>query len=185
MFSNNCEFKFFFFSSEWNTVRDYLLSGEINHLNRAYDLILMWKLKYSFLPTYVESTLCILQVALKEYKLNNKNDGLIPTSDEHDLQLSYSTALIRFVNHVSNLVAHKHDKTLYSSAKLQNIPDWIVNIRHEAAHLQNLPSLDALHAAIKISFQWLIVGILHEIKNSLLFDKQINFKHSIYRKITG
>lgn len=137
-------------------------------MSRGCDTILMWKLKYDALPAYIESTLTLLQVIIKKHYMMTSNNQPLSSLEEHELQLACSTALIRFVNHVSSIATGKGN-SLYWSAKIQNIPDWIVNMRHEAAHGQHLPSLDAFGIALNISLKWLLVGDYNMSKVSFNF----------------
>lgn len=72
------------------------------------------------------------------------------------LQLSYSTALVRFVNHVSSSTSKMGD-TLYLAASKQDIPDWVINLRHDIAHSSSLPCSDLLESALQLAYQWLLV----------------------------
>ena len=135
----------------------------MDNVNKAYETMLMWKLRNPNLPAYVECTIGLLDVMIQEHKkllLYQESDQL-PLTIENDLRLSYSAALIRFVNHVSSVSSYKGD-TLYLAAKTQNIPDWVINLRHDASHNQILPQLDCLHIAVKLCFKWLIVSIVNE-----------------------
>lgn len=126
-------------------------------LTKALQTILIWKLRFHDLPAYVESTLSILQVIVKEYYTDYSNNFLLSMLEEHDLKLTYSMALIRFVNHVSSLTSDRCD-SMYYSAKTNKLPDWIINMRHDAAHSQSLPDLDAFHLAAEVSLKWLLVS---------------------------
>ncbi|KAK6628341.1 hypothetical protein RUM43_002153 [Polyplax serrata] len=142
--------------SEWDGVRKQIASWDATQFIQGYETILMWKLKHHSLPAFVESTLSILHVMIKEHRLINGMQNLsLPILEEQDLRMACSMALIRFVNHVSS-VANTKGESLYLSAKTQNIPDWIINMRHEAAHSQDLPTLEAFHSALKISLKWLL-----------------------------
>ncbi|EZA52287.1 Protein LAS1 [Ooceraea biroi] len=73
---------------------------------------------------------------------------------EHDLSLMYSTTIMRLLNHISNL-GHTRETSLFKIADQLRIPAWIVNLRHEAAHGHELPSISVLRIAINILLKWL------------------------------
>lgn len=83
-------------------------------------------------------------------------DGQLPSFYEEDLRLMYATSIMRFINHITH-VGYTKQSTLYEIAKQLNIPEWIVNIRHEAAHGKDLPSLSALRIATNFLLTWLHV----------------------------
>lgn len=52
-----------------------------------------------------------------------------------------------------------NERSLYTMANRHNIPDWIINLRHETAHGNMLPSLCLLRSAALIILKWLGVSI--------------------------
>jgi len=91
---------------------------------------------------------------------NISEDPLL--SSETSLQLAYSTALVRFVNNLTS-AATKFKDSMYLTAHKQNIPDWVINLRHDVAHSASLPPLPLLHQAIHLARQWLIVSLTFSI----------------------
>jgi ribosomal biogenesis protein LAS1 len=77
-------------------------------------------------------------------------------SYENDLSLMYSTAIMRFLNHICN-IGHTKEASLFKIANQLKIPEWIVNLRHQAAHGYQLPSISILRIAINVLFEWLHV----------------------------
>lgn len=109
------------------------------------------------LPVGVECTLLILQVCLRDREWSPKIDnGELPMYSENDLSLIYSTTIMRFFNHITNIEYIKHT-SLLKVAKLVKLPTWIINIRHQAAHGHELPSIAVLRIAINILLHWLHV----------------------------
>lgn len=49
--------------------------------------------------------------------------------------------------------------TLYMKAAKLNIPEWIINLRHDAAHGISLPDLNLLRTATMFISKWLQVSI--------------------------
>lgn len=138
-----------------------LLSDNMDNLIKGYETMLMWKLRNPNLPAHVECTVGLLEVMIQEYKTLTllKQNETMPLITENNLRLSYSAALIRFVNHVSSVSPSNRD-TLFNTARTHNIPDWIISMRHDVSHGQTLPQLDALHIAAKLCFKWLIVSTI-------------------------
>lgn len=111
------------------------------------------------LPVGVDSTLSILQVCLCDRDWSSKiHDEKLPMYCENDLSLMYSTTIMRFLNHMSNIGQTKQT-SLFHIAKQLKIPEWIVHLRHNAAHGYELASLSVLRIAINILFEWLHVCI--------------------------
>lgn len=54
--------------------------------------------------------------------------------------------------------------SMYKMAEQHKIPDWLINLRHEAAHGNSVPALYMLRQASDIILQWLQVNLLS--KNS-------------------
>ena len=84
-------------------------------------------------------------------------DGSLPQYREQELQIMYSVALLRFLNHFTPLVKSNVNESLYDLAKKLHIPDWVVNIRHETAHSHTLPSLSVLREAAHFCLDWIHV----------------------------
>lgn len=96
------------------------------------------------------------QVSEQDESEENINKLLFST--EAHLQLLFSTALIRFVNHLFASTSHEGD-TLYVAAHKQDIPDWVINLRHASSHSASLPPLPLLESALDIAKKWLLVSI--------------------------
>ncbi|KAL1461835.1 hypothetical protein WDU94_013703 [Cyamophila willieti] len=136
---------------EWNLVYRLVYSSNIEDMKKAYRRLLVWKSRVENLPAGVECTLGILQVRLREMELATLNQSII---SHEDLQLMYSTAIIRFLNMIAELEQGR-PSTLYSKAQGMAIPSWIVNLRHDAAHSSVLPPLHSLKSASDFIFNWL------------------------------
>lgn len=48
---------------------------------------------------------------------------------------------------------------MYKMAEQHKIPDWLINLRHEAAHGNSVPALYMLRQASDIILQWLQVNL--------------------------
>lgn len=75
--------------------------------------------------------------------------------------------LYRFLNHLS--VMSNCKDSMYKMAKQQKIPDWLINLRHEAAHGNSLPALYLLRQASDIIMLWLKVNFLPNSRLMLIY----------------
>nr|XP_012142419.1 PREDICTED: uncharacterized protein LOC100878146 isoform X2 [Megachile rotundata] len=107
------------------------------------------------LPVGVDCTLSIMQVCLRDREWTPKiNSGELSINYENDLCLMYSTTIMRILNHISN-IGHTKQTSLFQIAKQLNIPEWIVNLRHDTAHGYELPSIGVLRIAANILLAWI------------------------------
>ena len=106
-----------------------------------------------------QCTLDLIQVCLKDREVWPQiESGLLPRYHECDLQFMYSMAVLRFLNHLSAVDKNKA-QSLYDMAAQLHIPDWVVNIRHDASHSRSLPSLSILREAAHFCLEWIHVTI--------------------------
>jgi ribosomal biogenesis protein LAS1 len=105
-----------------------------------------------------QCTLDLIQVCLRDKEMSQQiASGLLPSYHECDMQFMYSMAVVRFLNHLSALDKTKA-QSLYDMAAKLHIPDWVVNIRHDASHSHNLPSLSILREAAQFCLEWIHVS---------------------------
>lgn len=106
-----------------------------------------------------------MQVCVRDREWTPKiNNGELPITYENDLCLMYSTTIMRILNHISN-IGHTKQTSLFQIAKQLNIPEWIVNLRHDTAHGYEVPSIGVLRIAVNILLAWLHVCIfLYQLK---------------------
>lgn len=136
-----------FNSAEWFKVYDDIFSENSNKQD-ALNLLQIWKARSPSLPSGIESTLCLLQVHLQDLQDD------VDVAREQILRLAYSTAIMRFVNHMLDTETVK-GSSFYEAAKNLGFPDWLVDLRHDTAHNFSLPTLELLRNACHISLQWL------------------------------
>lgn len=140
---------------EWHDVYRKIYSNDTAQQIKAYETLLAWKARMPKLPVGVDCTLWILQACLRDREWTSKIDsGELPMYHENDLSLMYSTTIMRFLNHISHVGATKQE-SLFKIAEQMKIPSWIVNLRHEAAHGHELPSIGLLRIAMNILLCWL------------------------------
>lgn len=82
-----------------------------------------------------------------------------PINSNVDISILYS----RYLNHVSHLATKEIGGPalpMYKLASHVSVPDWIVNLRHEASHGTALPSIEVLRLAADFIKDWLKVCVL-------------------------
>ncbi|XP_068622765.1 uncharacterized protein [Battus philenor] len=136
-------------SREWHKLYMNIFSSESTNFTKEEALVSLqiWKSRNPFLPSGIESTLTLLEVHVQDIK----NDD---TVNDQIIRLAYSTALMRFVNHMLDSQTAKGN-SLYAAAKNLGVPDWIIDLRHDTAHGNSLPSIELLREATSISLHWL------------------------------
>ena len=121
--------------AEWERVRGLVLERD----SRAVELMSVWRCRVSRLPAGVETSLALLEALCH---------------GPHTA-LSLGTAVIRFLNHVSHLGMNTWGLTkLHEAAEKMSVPEWVVQVRHEATH-GNMPGLSVLRAALEFGLSWL------------------------------
>ncbi|XP_053611269.1 uncharacterized protein LOC128675720 [Plodia interpunctella] len=133
-------------SKEWLEVYSKIYNE--NNQQEALNMLLIWKARCPSLPSGIESTLTLLEVSSHDQKIC---DDI--TKDQF-IRLAYSSAIMRFVNHMLDTQTAK-GSSLYNAAKQLGVPDWIIDMRHDTAHSNNLPSIDLLREAAAICLKWL------------------------------
>ncbi|XP_014230691.1 uncharacterized protein LOC106655020 [Trichogramma pretiosum] len=139
---------------EWLQVYKNIYSGDSSCQKEAYEMLLVWKARMSILPIGVECTLGLLQASLRDQEWTPQiYSGQKPLTYEKDLQSIYSMAIMKFLNHMP-IVHHDKQTSLFDIAKNFNIPDWIVNLRHDTAHGSELPSIDVMRIVSNKLLAW-------------------------------
>jgi len=140
-------------TAEWTYVRDGLFSGIPAQQRYAIDRIDAWRCRAPrSLPVSIISTVDLLRLALLDGVVN-----LEQSSDEVDdthLRLAYSMTLVRFVNLSTEILQKKSAQAVHMLAGDIGLPEWLVNIRHEATHY-TLPSMDLLRNGVSVALEWL------------------------------
>lgn len=105
------------------------------------------------LPHAIETTALLTSVALTDPQSSTLVDA--SSSDSNVLQLSYSMALVRFVNGLLDPFQQSNFAIpLHQLAKNLNLPSLFVELRHMGTHEQ-LPNLETLRLACKQALNWL------------------------------
>ncbi|KAK4873053.1 hypothetical protein RN001_015082 [Aquatica leii] len=129
---------------EWSNVYQLLRDNTNNSLKQAQEILELWKIRTPNLPSGVEGTLILLNKLLLD-------DIVMPKSAQQDTR---GMGLMRFLN----LCCASGEKqgTFSESAKSANIPEWIINARHDIAHKHTIPNILTLKRALNFCFDWIL-----------------------------
>jgi hypothetical protein len=138
----------------WRRVHCGLFSEDPGDRRNALWIIEAWKSRGK-VPVAVENTAVLVQIMLDD-------PYFTPCSHREtldSLRSRYAMAIIRSVNALTDS-AQKGSvaASVESLGRSLGIPSWIVDIRHEATHSPNLPSLEALRLAADFMLKFFLNG---------------------------
>ncbi|KAG9329743.1 hypothetical protein JZ751_029866, partial [Albula glossodonta] len=132
--------------AEWDQILEYLYSKDCALQKFALHRISAWKGRFgSSTPVAVESTADLVRCQVLDSSGHLESD---------DLVLLYGTALVRFVNLITERKQRKVATPLRRLANKLNIPEWIVNLRHDITH-RRLPTLKWCRKGCQFVLEWL------------------------------
>ncbi|XP_059535590.1 ribosomal biogenesis protein LAS1L isoform X2 [Myotis daubentonii] len=132
--------------AEWDQVTVYLFCNDHKLQRYALNRITAWRSRLgNELPLAVASTADLVRC-----KLLDVTGGL--GTDE--LRLLYGMALVRFVNLISERKTKSVRLPLRFLAQEVNIPDWIVELRHELTH-KKMPHINDCRRGCYFVLDWL------------------------------
>ncbi|XP_024657821.2 ribosomal biogenesis protein LAS1L-like [Maylandia zebra] len=132
--------------AEWDQVRDYLYSMDSSLQRFALERISAWRARCAdSFPVAVDCTADLVRCQVRD------RSGQL-TGD--DLTLMYGTALVRFVNLITDRQQGRKAQPLRQLAGNLNIPEWVVDLRHEIMR-GTLPSLKWCRKGCKVALEWL------------------------------
>ncbi|XP_014650375.1 PREDICTED: ribosomal biogenesis protein LAS1L isoform X3 [Ceratotherium simum simum] len=132
--------------AEWDQVTVYLFCDDHKLQQYALNRITVWRSRLgNELPLAVASTADLVRC-----KLMDVTGGL--GTDE--LRLLYGMALVRFVNLISERKTKFVKLPLKFLAQEVNIPDWIVELRHELTH-KKMPHINDCRRGCYFVLDWL------------------------------
>ncbi|XP_036991053.2 ribosomal biogenesis protein LAS1L isoform X1 [Artibeus jamaicensis] len=132
--------------AEWDQVTVYLFCDDHKLQRYALNRITAWRSRLgNELPLAVASTADLVRC-----KLLDVTGGL--GTDE--LRLLYGMALVRFVNLISERKTKSARLPLKCLAQEVNIPDWIVELRHQLTH-KKMPHINDCRRGCCFVLQWL------------------------------
>lgn len=168
-------------TKEWNDVYNNIFdpSSTLATKQNALDQLLIWKARCPSLPSGVEATMSLLNVHIQDR-------GQHEICTDHMLRLAYTSALLRFVNHMFDKETAK-GLSLFQAARTFGVPEWIIELRHDAAHSNKLPNLELLREASSISFDWLQKNYWenHKLCISDFIVGKMNNESEFERKVTA
>lgn len=132
--------------AEWDQVLEYLYSKDPGLQRYALQRISAWKARYAnSTPVAVECTADLVRCQVLD------RSGQL---DGDDLVLLYGAALVRFVNLITEKQQGKTARPLRRLAGNLNIPEWVVDLRHNFTH-RKLPTLKWCRKGCKVVLDWL------------------------------
>lgn len=131
--------------AEWDQVLDYLYSKDPALQRHALQRISAWKGRYANTPVAVDCTADLVRCQVLD------RSGQL---DGEDLVLLYGAALVRFVNLITERQQGKTARPLRRLAGNLNIPEWVVDLRHDFTH-RKLPTLRWCRKGCKVVLEWL------------------------------
>lgn len=132
--------------AEWDQVLEYLYSKDVTLQRFALQRISAWKSRYAHsTPVAVECTADLVRCQVLD------RSGQL---DGDELVLLYGSALVRFVNLITERQQGKVARPLRRLAGNMNIPEWVVNLRHDFTH-RKLPTLKWCRKGCKVVLEWL------------------------------
>ncbi|XP_019646978.1 PREDICTED: ribosomal biogenesis protein LAS1L-like [Branchiostoma belcheri] len=145
--------------AEWSQVYQQLYSNDPVQVQHALDRAAAWKSRLDTkMPIAIDCTSSLLAVWLRDSGAHVRGEGGSSAANCHDLfqlRLAYSMALARFVNLVTDASQDKfYIQPVHVMAKEMSLPEWMVNLRHEATH-RSLPALPVLRSGARFALSWL------------------------------
>ncbi|KAM8755630.1 ribosomal biogenesis protein LAS1L [Acanthopagrus schlegelii] len=132
--------------AEWDQVLEYLYSKDSALQRFALQRITAWKGRYAnSTPVAVDCTADLVRCQVLD------RSGQL---DGDDLVLLYGAALVRFVNLITERQQGKTARPLRRLAGNLNIPEWVVDLRHDFTH-RKLPTLKWCQKGCKVVLEWL------------------------------
>lgn len=132
--------------AEWDQVLEYLYSKDASLQKYALHRVSAWKSRYAHnTPVAVECTADLVRCQVLD------RSGQL---EGHDLVLLYGTALVRFINLITERQQGRVARPLRRLAGNLNIPEWIVDLRHDFTH-RKIPNLKWCRKGCKVVLDWL------------------------------
>lgn len=135
---------------EWQYARNLLFSFDgVHSMQRGIDFVNLWKtrVRQGALSVPIELTTGLLSAYIQMIE---------PTSvSEESIRHAAAMAIVRFVNGITDqLQTGLYAQSVQIIADKLEIPDWLVDLRHEATHAR-LPSFEFLKTGLVVSLSWL------------------------------
>jgi len=136
--------------AEWTETSKWLFAPDTDSRLRGVGRVKAWRAR-GRLPVAVDATASLLEVALLESGMGGNRSAL-------ELRNLYSMVIIRAINGlVEGLQTKFYAEPVNAVAARLGIPQWLVDLRHEATHA-SLPSLATLRMGAQHLLDWLYRG---------------------------
>ncbi|KAI1717647.1 las1-like domain-containing protein [Ditylenchus destructor] len=135
---------------EWMKVQELYQSNDIECLKSSCEVFNMWKCRMGdATPIFIDISELIHRAMLRDKSLSR--DIL----DNTDIALIFASAIIRFINFVNECCQPGvRSLSIATAVSQMEIPNWIVEIRHQAAH-EHMPPVDFMRKALRFCRDWL------------------------------
>jgi len=122
-------------------------SNTINDIKSAFQRVSAWRARQYVLAHAVETTEALARLLWRDYE---------GTTNSTELRLGYSSAVLRGVNGLADILQQNRSVALSVSHLCRQlaIPAWLVDVRHESTH-NALPTLAVLRKASKTMLLYL------------------------------
>ena len=133
---------------EWlETYRNLYNFDNPNQQRDGLDRVEAWKSRSgSKLPLAVEATASLINAGMEDVESITRS---------HVVQQTMAMVIVRFVNGMVDMEQKgAYARSVQSIADEIGLPDWLVDLRHEATHA-SLPSLEVLRAGCRFALDWL------------------------------
>ena len=162
--------------NEWNYVKDLLTSTSFEDQLKGMEFLKMLRsrVRGGSLPISVELTNTLF---VSKHKLDNATPG-----NKLDVCLCAAMAIIRFINGITDqFQTGAYAQAVQNITSKIGIPDWMVDLRHEATHGQ-LPSFNVLQSGVNFGLEWLFENYWEET-TSKVEEEMSNFHKNSLEKI--
>lgn len=134
-------------NSELNELKNWFYNDDINLQKRAIQRVTAYQSKGSqYLPHVIDSTAQLTNATLNDHE----------RVDHMNVRLTYTMALIRFVNGILDPNQKSQFAVpLHTIARNVGLSSWFVELRHWGTHERELPSLSMLRLSTKEALKWL------------------------------
>ncbi|KAG5878142.1 hypothetical protein JTB14_032253 [Gonioctena quinquepunctata] len=144
-------------TAEWKSIYAMLTAETRDKYEESLKIMRIWKIRTPLLSAGVEGTIIIMEAILFD-ELN---------SSDTQMRQIYAISLLRFLN----ICAANSDKqgAFNRTVTKNDLPRWLIDIRHDIAHDHRLPSKSLLKLALQESLKWLMEKYW-KVQNDMISD---------------
>ncbi|ODM92780.1 Ribosomal biogenesis protein LAS1L [Orchesella cincta] len=127
--------------------------------NEVITRIGIWQRRVPTLPVGVEASLFLLEALVYDEKFSNPIISAKGFYTEDQARSLYALAIIRYMNHASQLATQTLGETSSRPARelaaIVDAPEWLVSLRNEVSHGATAPSIEILRMGGNFILHWL------------------------------